>query len=77
MTYPTMFTGVGDLVFMPLAIAIGRRPIYLLSCATLAVTAFAAAYVRTYEQHLTVRMILGLAAGQSEALAPMMIQEIH
>ena len=72
-----MFMGVGNLVFMPLAIAIGRRPIYLLSCATLVVAAIGAAYVKDYNQHLAVRMVLGLAAGQSEALAPMMIQEIH
>ena len=77
LTYPSMFMGVGNLVFMPLAMSIGRRPIYLLSCMMLVAASIGAAYVRTYEQHLAVRMIMGLAAGQSEALVPMMIQEIH
>ncbi|KAF2215305.1 hypothetical protein CERZMDRAFT_105090 [Cercospora zeae-maydis SCOH1-5] len=77
MTYPTMFMGVGNLVFMPLAMAIGRRPIYLLSCIILIAAGIGAGYVETYEQHLGVRMILGFAAGQSEALVPMMIQEVH
>lgn len=62
---------------MPLAMSIGRRPVYLLSCVILVVAAMGAAYVKTYNQHLAVRMVLGLAAGQSEALVPMMIQEIH
>lgn len=69
--------GVGNLVFMPVAMAIGRRPVYLFSCVLLAASAIGAAYVKTYEAHLAIRMVLGLAAGQSEALVPMMIQEIH
>lgn len=77
MTYPSMFMGVGNLVFMPLAMAIGRRPVYLFSCLLLVVASIGAAYVRDYNTHLAVRMVLGLAAGQSEALVPMMIQEIH
>jgi MFS family permease len=31
MTYPTMFMGIGNLVTMPLALAIGRRPMFLAS----------------------------------------------
>ncbi|KAF7194648.1 putative MFS-type transporter [Pseudocercospora fuligena] len=77
MTYPTMFMGVGNLVLMPIAMAVGRRPIYLFSCVVLVVAAIGAAYVKDYNQHLGVRMILGFAAGQSEALVPMMIQEVH
>lgn len=77
MTYPSMFMGVGNLVFMPLAMVIGRRPVYLFSCVLLAATAIGAAYVKDYNTHLGMRMVLGLAAGQSEALVPMMIQEVH
>ncbi|CZT18286.1 related to transporter protein HOL1 [Ramularia collo-cygni] len=77
MTYPSMFMGIGNLFLMPLAMAIGRRPVYLFSCVLLVVAAVGAAYVETYNHHLAVRMLLGLAAGQSEALVPMMIQEIH
>ncbi|USW52693.1 Putative major facilitator superfamily, MFS transporter superfamily [Septoria linicola] len=77
MTYPTMFMGLGNLIFMPLAMSIGRRPVYLMSCVILVAAAIGAAYVKNYDRHLAVRMILGFAAGQSEALVPMMIQEIH
>lgn len=74
MTYPSMFMGVGNLVCMPLALAIGRRPVYLGSLIVLGGAAVLAAYSEHYSWQLGARMILGLAAGQSEALVPMMIQ---
>ncbi|OAG03860.1 MFS general substrate transporter [Paraphaeosphaeria sporulosa] len=77
MTYPTVFMGIGNLICMPLALAVGRRPVYLGSLLVLIGGAVLAAYSEDYNWHLGARMILGLAAGQSEALAPMMIQEIH
>ncbi|KAF2022406.1 MFS general substrate transporter [Aaosphaeria arxii CBS 175.79] len=77
MTYPSMFMGIGNLICMPLALAIGRRPVFLGSLLLLIAGAVAAAYAKDYNTHLGMRMLLGLAAGQSEALVPMMIQEIH
>lgn len=74
MTYPSMFMGVGNLVCMPLALAIGRRPVYLLSLLLLMASAVWAANAKNYNEHLGARMLLGFAAGQSEALVPMMIQ---
>lgn len=74
MTYPSMFMGVGNLVCMPLALAIGRRPVYLLSLLLLIASAVWAANAKDYNEHLGARMLLGFAAGQSEALVPMMIQ---
>ncbi|KAL5115153.1 hypothetical protein ACEQ8H_006989 [Pleosporales sp. CAS-2024a] len=77
MTYPSMFMGIGCLVCMPLALAIGRRPVYLGALVILIAGAVLAAQARDYNWHLGARMMLGFAAGQSEALVPMMIQEIH
>lgn len=74
MTYPSMFMGVGNLVCMPLALAIGRRPVYLGALLLLIGSALLAAYSKNYGWHLGARMLLGFAAGQSEALVPMMIQ---
>jgi predicted MFS family arabinose efflux permease len=74
MTYPSMFMGVGNLVCMPLALAIGRRPVYLLSLLILMASSVWAANAKDYHEHLGARMLLGFAAGQSEALIPMMIQ---
>jgi predicted MFS family arabinose efflux permease len=77
MTYPSMFMGVGNLVGMPLALAIGRRPVYLGSLVILVAAALLCAYAKDYTWHLGARMMLGFAAGQSEALVPMMIQVTH
>ncbi|KAF5666591.1 HOL1 [Fusarium circinatum] len=59
LTYPTLFMGIGNLLSMPLANAIGRRPVFLFSLLLLTVSGIC------------------LAAGQSEALAPLIVQEIH
>ncbi|KAK4899961.1 hypothetical protein LTR27_002723 [Elasticomyces elasticus] len=77
MTYPTMMMGVGNLICMPLALAVGRRFIYLMSLVTMILGGLLAAYSQSYGWHLGARMVLGIAAGNSEALVPMMIQEIH
>ncbi|TKA81735.1 hypothetical protein B0A55_01118 [Friedmanniomyces simplex] len=77
MTFPSMFMGVGNLIGVPLAMAVGRRPVYLAANVILIAAAILAAYSKSYEWHLAARMVLGLAAGQSEALVPMMIQEVH
>jgi MFS family permease len=74
MTYPSMFMGIGNLICMPLALAVGRRPVYLASLLILIVAAVWAGYAKDYNSHLAARMMLGFAAGQSEALVPMMIQ---
>ncbi|KAJ5633503.1 hypothetical protein N7528_001345 [Penicillium herquei] len=76
MTYPTLFMGIGNLIGMPAAIAIGRRIVILTSTLILIVGAVLCATAKSYEWHLGARMLLGLCAGQSEALVPMITQEI-
>ena len=75
MTFPTLFMGIGNIIGMPLALAIGRRPVFLLSSAVLVISCILCATQKSYEWHLAARMVLGLAAGQSEALCPLMVQE--
>ena len=70
MTFPTMFMGVGNLICI--ALAVGRRPVFLASCLILVLGGVLAAYSKDYEMHLGVRMLLGVGAGNSEALVPMM-----
>ncbi|KAL4862696.1 hypothetical protein BDV12DRAFT_207056 [Aspergillus spectabilis] len=76
MTYPTLFMGIGNLIGMPLAIGIGRRIVLLGSTVVLVVGAILCATQQNYEWHLWARNLVGLAAGQSEALVPMITQEI-
>ncbi|KAI1344440.1 major facilitator superfamily domain-containing protein [Xylariaceae sp. FL0016] len=76
MTYPTLFMGIGNLIGMPIAYAVGRRVVLLVSTIIMIIAACLCATAKTYEWHLGARMILGLAAGQSEALVPLMTQEL-
>ncbi|CBF80624.1 hypothetical protein AN8474.2 [Aspergillus nidulans FGSC A4] len=76
MTYPTLFMGIGNLIGMPLAIGIGRRIVLLASTIVLVIGAILCAAQENYEWHLWSRCAVGLAAGQSEALVPMITQEI-
>ncbi|KAK2012465.1 major facilitator superfamily transporter [Colletotrichum eremochloae] len=77
MTYPSLFMGIGNLIGMPLALAIGRRPVFLGSCALAVLGSVLCGVQKGYNSHLAARMVLGLAAGQSEALCPLMVQEAH
>lgn len=75
MTFPTLFMGIGNLIGMPLALAIGRRPVFLFSTLILVLSGGLCAGQQSYTWHLAARCIMGLAAGQSEALCPLMVQE--
>ncbi|KXJ86470.1 putative MFS transporter [Microdochium bolleyi] len=76
MTYPTLFMGIGNLIGMPIAYAVGRRVVLLVSTIVMIAGAIMCAKADNYDFHLWSRCILGLAAGQSEALVPMITQEI-
>lgn len=74
MTFPTLFMGIGNIIAMPMAMAIGRRPIFLASALVLTVGSIWCAASHSLPSHIAGRDILSLAAGQSEALCPMIIQ---
>ncbi|KAG4435696.1 hypothetical protein IFR05_008831 [Cadophora sp. M221] len=76
MTFPSLFMGIGNMISMPLALAIGRRPVFLGSCVIQVVSLILCATNQGYAWHFAARCILGLAAGQSEALCPLMISEV-
>ncbi|KAJ6021572.1 hypothetical protein N7540_007076 [Penicillium herquei] len=77
MTYPTLFMGIGNLISMPLAFTIGRRPVFLASMVLLIAAAVWCQCSTSLVSHIAGRNIMSLAAGQSEALSPMIVQEIH
>ncbi|RAO72960.1 uncharacterized protein BHQ10_008972 [Talaromyces amestolkiae] len=76
MTYPSLFMGIGNIIGMPLAIGVGRRVVFLASTVILVVGAALCAAGSSYEWQLGFRMVIGLAAGQSESVVPMVSQEI-
>ncbi|KAI7205582.1 MFS general substrate transporter [Hortaea werneckii] len=76
LTYPTLLMGIGNLISMPLAMVVGRRPVFLVSMVVLVLGGLWCALSTSLVSHIAGRNIMSLAAGQSEALAPMMIQEV-
>ncbi|KAJ4379151.1 hypothetical protein N0V86_005194 [Didymella sp. IMI 355093] len=77
LTYPTLFMGIGNLLSMPLSVAIGRRPVFLASLVVLLASSIWCAKATSLSSHIAGRNIFSIAAGQSEALAPLIIEEIH
>ena len=77
MTYPALFMALGNLFSMPLSVAIGRRPVFLCSLVLLLAASIWCANAKTLSSHIAGRDVLSMAAGQSEALAPLIVEEIH
>ncbi|KAK8102280.1 hypothetical protein PG984_015426 [Apiospora sp. TS-2023a] len=77
LTYPTLFMGIGNLFAMPLSDAVGRRPVFLGSLALSIVAGiWCACSGSSLTSHIAARDILSMAAGQSEALTALMVQEV-
>ncbi|KAH8894544.1 MFS general substrate transporter [Thozetella sp. PMI_491] len=76
-SYPPLFMGIGNLIFVPLAAAIGRRPVFLLVAMITILGGFLCAFSTNWAFHNGARMVLGLGAGLGEALIPMMVADIH
>ncbi|KAL2126437.1 hypothetical protein VTI74DRAFT_921 [Chaetomium olivicolor] len=74
---PGLFMGIGNLLAMPLCVAIGRRPVFLMSLLVLVASGIWCACSASLSSHIAARNILSVAAGQSEALVAFMVQEIH
>ncbi|KAK1634223.1 hypothetical protein BDP81DRAFT_396218 [Colletotrichum phormii] len=77
LTYPTLFMGIGNLFSMPLCVTIGRRPVFLMSMILLVLSGLWCAFSTSLSSHIAGRNFYSIASGQSEALAPFIIEEIH
>ncbi|GKZ36597.1 hypothetical protein AbraIFM66950_007750 [Aspergillus brasiliensis] len=75
-TSAALCQGVGMLLWMPLIVKYGRRPIYVLSFLVYFGTALWCGFARSYAVELTGRIVLGLAAGAGECLGPLTIADI-
>ncbi|KAK1688467.1 major facilitator superfamily domain-containing protein [Colletotrichum godetiae] len=76
-TFPNLFLGLGNLVSMPIAVAVGRRPVILASNVLLFLAAVLCATNRNYYWHLGGRMVAAFAAAQCQALALLIMQDIY
>ena len=67
-SYPSLCMGLGNFLFVPLSMAIGRRWSLLLSNAILLASVIWAAKSESFESHLGARCLQGLTAGVADCL---------
>ncbi|KAF2860709.1 major facilitator superfamily transporter [Piedraia hortae CBS 480.64] len=73
---PVLMMGVCNLIFIPLAVAVGRRPV-ILGCGVLAIGgAVWAGFSQSLSSHLGARCVQALGAGTVESLIPFIIQDM-
>ncbi|KAJ5144555.1 hypothetical protein N7448_001947 [Penicillium atrosanguineum] len=75
-TYPSLFVGIGNYLILPLGLVYGRRPAAIISIIVLLVATIGCAVSQTFEQHLGLRILQGLATGATESLLPLMLSEV-
>lgn len=72
---PTLTQGLSNLVLVPLALAIGRRPVYLFANTVFLLAVILAANCQNYNQHLAYRLMMGCSVGVGQSLVPLMVTE--
>ncbi|KAL5332308.1 major facilitator superfamily domain-containing protein [Aspergillus crustosus] len=75
-TFPSLFVGIGNFVVLPLALLYGRRFTTIVSTVVLLAATIGCAVCDTWEQHLALRIIQGLAAGVTESVLPLVLAEV-
>lgn len=75
-TTTALLQGTGNLMWMPLIVKFGRRPAYVGSFTLYVATAAWAGGATTYGSELAARILMGLASGAAECLAPLTISDL-
>lgn len=75
-TVPVLVIGVANLFLVPLAIAIGRRPVVLITGVVAIAGAAWAGSSQSLWSHVGARVLQGVGAGSVESLIPFIIQDI-
>ena len=75
-TTTALMQGMGNLIWMPLIVKYGRRPVYLGSFTIYTACAIWAGVSKSYASELAARIVMGFAAGSGECVAPLTIADI-
>lgn len=67
--------GMSNLVYMPLIVKYGRRPVYLFSFILYGGCSLWAGLAKSYPSSLAARLIIGFAGGSAECVAPITIAD--
>lgn len=74
-TTTALLQGTGNLLWMPLVNKYGRRPVYLASYTLYTGVALWLCFTTSYSSFLAARILMGLASGAAEAMAPVSIAD--
>lgn len=66
----------GNFILLPIALAFGRRPVFLASITILLAAIIGAALQSSYSAHLGTRVLQGIATGSAESVLPLMLSEV-
>lgn len=69
LTLPSLFIGFGNFLIMPMSLAFGRRPTFLISITCLLAATVGSATQNSFEAHLACRIIQGLCTGATESVS--------
>lgn len=73
---PVLIIGVSNLIMVPMATAIGRRPV-ILSCGIIAIVgAIWAGFSQSLDSHLLARCVQAVGAGTVESLIPFVVADL-
>lgn len=75
-TTTALLQGTGNLIWMPLIVKYGRRPVYIISFICYTITAIWAGVSKSYGSELASRIFMGFFAGAGECVAPLTISDI-
>lgn len=75
-TIPLLANGIASYFLVPMSIAVGRRPVLLLTGALAWIGGLWAGLSNSLESHMAARALQGLGAGAVEALIPLIVQDI-
>ncbi len=76
-TTASLMQGMGNLIWMPLILKYGRRPVCVLAFTMYTATLVWLAVAKTYASELVARILFGFASGVGECLAPLVIADIY
>ncbi|KAI0020005.1 major facilitator superfamily domain-containing protein [Xylariomycetidae sp. FL0641] len=71
---PVVLIGVGNFLFLPVALAIGRRPVFIFGSIGLLASSIWASQATSFQSHLGARIVLGLCTGSIEAMLLMLAE---
>ncbi|ERT00551.1 hypothetical protein HMPREF1624_03925 [Sporothrix schenckii ATCC 58251] len=75
-TLPSLTNCAASFLLVPLSLAIGRRPVLLVTAMFSWIGGFLAAYSQSLKEHLAARVIHGLGSATVEALLPLVMQDM-